>query len=98
MEVYSMRYIAIILVIIGTLISCQQASDKEEASINQISKAKPLHDDKNVIVLVIDSITEALLEDGLKKGTIPALSYLIKNGTVYHDVISTFPSMSVVME
>lgn len=89
---------SLIIIVIGCmLVSCQD-KPPQGASLSQLNKEEPLTDEKNVIMIMIDSMTESLIDDGLDQGSLPALSYLIENGTVYHDLISPFPSMSVVIE
>lgn len=91
------RKIWLILILGVVLISCQQ-QEPEGASLSALSKEKTNKDEKKVIVMVVDSMTETLIHNGLENGATPALSYLIDHGTVYHDLISPFPTMSVVIE
>jgi predicted AlkP superfamily pyrophosphatase or phosphodiesterase len=53
---------------------------------------------KNIIMIMVDSMTNELLEESLKSDEFPALRFLMSNGQVYPDLIAPFPSMSVPIE
>jgi hypothetical protein len=53
---------------------------------------------KKVIMVIIDSMTGSLVDSSLKKGTVPALQFLIDNGQYYKEVVAPFPTMSVTIE
>ncbi|WP_035665417.1 alkaline phosphatase family protein [Halalkalibacter akibai] len=91
-----MRNIIICILISGLLIGCGNKSP-EGASLVQSTEADPVND-KNVIVVIIDSMTQPVVEESLKRGALPALSFLMENGFVHHDLIAPFPSMSVPIE
>jgi predicted AlkP superfamily pyrophosphatase or phosphodiesterase len=79
------------------LVGCGE-KPPEGAALVQSTGVENLQPKKNVIVIIIDSMTEAVINDGLKRGSLPALSFLIEKGTVYHDLVAPFPSMSVPIE
>ncbi|WP_062046689.1 alkaline phosphatase family protein [Bacillus sp. JCM 19034] len=88
-----MKKILVILVIL-LLVSCQ----KEQQGQTSFSIQQTANNEKKVIVIMIDSMTEKILEKGFREGRLPALSYLAEQGTIYHDVVAPFPSMSVTIE
>ncbi|HWO96006.1 MAG TPA: alkaline phosphatase family protein [Bacillus sp. (in: firmicutes)] len=50
---------------------------------------------KRVIMLVVDSLMNAPLQEALKTGKAPALRFFMENGRHFPDVVSSFPTMSV---
>jgi predicted AlkP superfamily pyrophosphatase or phosphodiesterase len=61
-------------------------------------KVKSQFPHKKVIMVIIDSMTGSLVDSSLKKGSVPALQYLIDNGQYYKEVVAPFPTMSVTIE
>lgn len=53
---------------------------------------------KPVIVLLFDSLMNEPMQTAVKEGLTPALSYLIKHGTLYPEVVSAYPTMSVAID
>ncbi|PTM59003.1 alkaline phosphatase family protein [Desmospora activa] len=53
---------------------------------------------KKVIWLMVDSIMSHAIDEGIKKGELPALSFLLKNGQYQRNVVSSFPTMSVTID
>jgi predicted AlkP superfamily pyrophosphatase or phosphodiesterase len=53
---------------------------------------------KKVIMVIIDSMTGSLVDSSIRKGTVPALQFLIDNGQYYKEVVAPFPTMSVTIE
>ncbi|GAE25650.1 hypothetical protein JCM9140_1657 [Halalkalibacter wakoensis JCM 9140] len=89
-----MKKIILYTLLACMLLGCQQERP-EGASLIQSTEDSQ---DKNVIVVVIDSMTEAVLNAGMENNSLPALSYLADRGQVYHDIVAPFPSMSVAIE
>ncbi len=54
--------------------------------------------EKNIIMIMVDSMTDELLEESLKSDEFPALRFFMSKGQVYPDLIAPFPSMSVAIE
>ncbi|MFC0472975.1 alkaline phosphatase family protein [Halalkalibacter kiskunsagensis] len=79
------------------LVGCEE-NQPEGAMLPQSAETGAVGDHKDVIVVLIDSMTELVIKDGLKRSSLPAISYLIENGFVHHDLIAPFPSMSVAIE
>ncbi|MCM3634786.1 alkaline phosphatase family protein [Paenibacillus camelliae] len=50
---------------------------------------------KPVIVLLFDSLMNEPMQAAVKEGMTPAISYLMKHGTLYPEVVSAYPTMSV---
>ncbi|MFD2612416.1 alkaline phosphatase family protein [Paenibacillus gansuensis] len=53
---------------------------------------------KKVILIIIDSLLTQALEQGLRENLLPAFSFLIKNGYLEKEMISSFPTMSVAID
>lgn len=88
-----MKKITIIFVIL-LMVSCQkEQNDDTSFSVQQTS-----NNNEKVIVIMIDSMTEKILEKGFHDGKLPALAYLAEKGTIFHDLVAPFPSMSVTIE
>jgi len=85
-----------VILFVCLLFGCQQGQP-EGATLEPLSNSAN-NTQKNVIVIVIDSMTQTLIEKGIEQNSLPALSYLIQNGRVYHDLVAPFPSMSVTIE
>jgi len=54
--------------------------------------------DKNVILLVVDSLLDKPLKKAIEKGEAPAFKFLIENGQYYPNLVSSFPTMSVTID
>jgi len=53
---------------------------------------------KPVIVLLFDSLMNEPMQAAIKEGIAPAFSYLIKHGTLYPEIVSAYPTMSVAID
>lgn len=53
---------------------------------------------KPVIMLLYDSLMHEPLQQAIQSGDAPAFSYLIKHGTYYSEVVSSYPTMSVAID
>lgn len=53
---------------------------------------------KPIILIVIDSLMVAPLNDAIKSGKAPALRFFSEQGTLYPKVVSSFPTMSVCID
>jgi len=53
---------------------------------------------KDVIMIMVDSMTGDLIRESLKTDDFPALQFLIGNGQQYDNLVAPFPTMSVVIE
>ncbi|KHF38865.1 alkaline phosphatase family protein [Halalkalibacter okhensis] len=93
-----MRTILLYTLIACLLVTGCQQDRPEGATLAQSSKSGPLENSKNVIVIVIDSMTKPVIEETMERGSLPALSFLADRGKVYHDLVAPFPSMSVAIE
>ena len=81
----------IILVCICILLSQTSCQTKQFSSPSNPSS-------KKVIMIMVDSMTDELLQTSLQEGVFPALRFLMENGQVYNDLVAPFPSMSVTIE
>ena len=53
---------------------------------------------KPVVFIVIDSLMNEQLQKVIKEGDAPALAYLMKNGQLHQEMISSYPTMSVTID
>jgi predicted AlkP superfamily pyrophosphatase or phosphodiesterase len=53
---------------------------------------------KRVIMLLIDSLMYPPLEKAVKEGAAPAFQFFMKNGKVFPNIVSPFPTMSVTVD
>ena len=91
-----MKKLHYILLILLCLTGCANTSEDEGASIQQVNEHK--EPDKKVILVILDSMMGSLVDNSMEMGKIPALEFLIENGQYYKDLVSPFPTMSVVIE
>lgn len=61
-------------------------------------KIQAINSSRNIVMIMVDSMTAELLEESLKTDDFPALRFLIENGQVYNNLVAPFPSMSVSIE
>lgn len=54
--------------------------------------------EKKIIMIMVDSMTDELLDETLKSDEFPALRFFMSKGQVYPDLVAPFPSMSVAIE
>lgn len=53
---------------------------------------------KNVLFLVVDSLMSHAIDQGIKEGRLPALSFLIQHGQYHKELVSSFPTMSITID
>jgi hypothetical protein len=53
---------------------------------------------RTVVVLLADSLTAREIDEGIRLGRLPAFSRLIRHGQYKKDMVSVFPTMSVVID
>ncbi|MDN4594427.1 alkaline phosphatase family protein [Polycladomyces subterraneus] len=53
---------------------------------------------RTVVVLLADSLTAHAIDEGIRLGRLPTLSRLIRHGQYKKDMVSVFPTMSVVID
>ncbi len=91
-----MRKLFLFILMGCLLIGCN--NDRSDgATLAQSTKTAADHE-KNVIVIIIDSMTKDVLDESLNRGFLPALSFLMEKGMTHHDLVAPFPSMSVPIE
>lgn len=54
--------------------------------------------DKKVILIMVDSLESPYIDYGLVTNQAPALKFLIDHGNFYKEMVSPFPTMSVVID
>ncbi len=84
------------LILFFFICSCQSYNQNEQNTVQDQSQ-RPT-DQKKVVMIMIDSLMGATLDESINNGDIPALQYLIERGQYYQDLIVPFPSMSVTVE
>lgn len=100
-DVFPMRWLLIflsifLLVLLLIYLSYQGAKPKQhEQDLQRLSQKGS---DRKVIWLMVDSLMSHAIDQGVKKGELPALSYLIQNGTYEKEMVSSFPTMSVTID
>ncbi|SEN00188.1 alkaline phosphatase family protein [Lihuaxuella thermophila] len=78
----------VVLVVIGiSLFFNQKKPDKPSAFASRPTRP--------VVMIVIDSLMDAPLQEAMKLGRAPALKFLSEKGHYYPRVVSSFPTMSV---
>lgn len=96
-EVFMKKKLLIMLIFIvflcGALVVAVSMSPtkKINTTINE-SKNKP------VVLVIIDSLMNEPLQKAIKEGKAPAFSFLINNGYIVPEVISSYPTMSVTID
>lgn len=53
---------------------------------------------KPVVLIVVDSLMNEPLQKVIKEGDAPALAYLMNNGQLHHEMISSYSTMSVTID
>ncbi len=53
---------------------------------------------KPVVLIVVDSLMNEPLQKVIKEGDAPALAYLMNNGQLHQEMISSYPTMSVTID
>lgn len=86
-------FILIFLVLIAGIIFSLSSSKRKEIADIDVNQSK-----KPVILLVVDSLMTEPLQKAIQQGKAPAFSYLIKNGKLYPDIVSSYPTMSVTID
>jgi predicted AlkP superfamily pyrophosphatase or phosphodiesterase len=89
-----------LIIVLVLLVSACQFGGLNEGGIEPLTqeKVESQFPHKKVIMIIIDSMTGSLVDSSLKKGTTPALEYLINHGQYYKEVVAPFPTMSVTIE
>ncbi|MDQ0417151.1 hypothetical protein J2Z48_001323 [Croceifilum oryzae] len=93
--------LTIIFIIIGLILiltTLIRIAQKKRATLSAISKPEIPEGTKPVIMIIIDSLMDAPLQDTIHVDKAPALQFLIQNGTYYPRIVSSFPTMSVVID
>ncbi|WP_368504586.1 alkaline phosphatase family protein [Alkalihalophilus sp. As8PL] len=92
MRIYLLLLLFSIFLILS---SCQSTSNDSPEGASIQSNDGP---SKKIIVVMVDSMKPELVRKGIKEGRTPAIAFLSDHGKVFNDLISPFPSMSVVIE
>lgn len=80
------------------LTTIAKISQSKRATLQDISKPEIPQGKKPVIMIVIDSLMDAPLQDVVHVDRAPALRFLMEKGTYYSKIVSSFPTMSVVID
>ncbi|MDR6224149.1 alkaline phosphatase family protein [Desmospora profundinema] len=92
-----MKWLLVIAVILGLLyLIFLWTKPKQEE--NDLARMQANDGRKKVIWLMVDSIMSHAIDEGVKKGELPALAFLIQNGHYQRNLVSSFPTMSVTID
>lgn len=80
------------------LTTIAKISQSKRATIQEIPKPDIPQGTKPVIMIIIDSLMDAPLQDVVHMDRVPALRFLMEQGTYYSRIVSSFPTMSVVID
>ncbi|MGE7021604.1 alkaline phosphatase family protein [Solibacillus cecembensis] len=91
------RKIVIVLIIfivicIGPVLAISISPIKEVEEITINSTKKP------IILIIVDSLMSEPLQKAVKEGKAPAFAFLINNGHLNEEMISSYPTMSVTID
>lgn len=77
---------------IGLVFGISMSPTKEFNDVSINTTKKP------VVLITVDSLMVDPLQQLIKEGKAPAFSFLINNGQLYPEVISSYPTMSVTID
>ncbi|SOC11400.1 predicted AlkP superfamily pyrophosphatase or phosphodiesterase [Ureibacillus xyleni] len=63
-----------------------------------ISDIKITQQEKRIVLITIDSLMSEPLQKAMAEGKAPAFSFLVENGQLYTDMVSSYPTMSVTLD
>lgn len=82
-----------LIVILGIFVlSLSMSKTKDLNAIGIQSTNKP------VIFITVDSLMTESIQKAIEQGQAPAFDFLIKNGNLYSDIVSSYPTMSVTID
>jgi predicted AlkP superfamily pyrophosphatase or phosphodiesterase len=87
-----------IITCLSILAGCWGLSDERTDPFYKKLSDPPTQNQKQVILLIIDSLMDKPLQDAIKNGRAPALQFLVQHGHYFPNVVSSFPTMSVTIE
>lgn len=85
-------FITILVVCALIVLSISISPTKE---LKEIEENKTI---KQVIVITVDSLMNEPLQKAIEQGKAPAFSFLINNGKLFSEVVSSYPTMSVTID
>ncbi|MEK4230565.1 alkaline phosphatase family protein [Solibacillus sp. FSL H8-0538] len=85
-------FILFIVVCVGLVLGISMSQTKELEDIAVEPPKKP------IILITVDSLMAEPLQKAIGEGKAPAFSFLINNGQLYTDVVSSYPTMSVTID
>ena len=84
--------ILLIVICAGLVLAISISPQKKLDDLSINSPKKP------VILLVVDSLMSEPLQKIVKEGKAPAFEFLINNGQLHQEMISSYPTMSVTID
>lgn len=84
--------------IIGWLLLGWMAACSGPESTSPLRMQSDAHAGKRVVLIVLDSLMDETLQEALRGGKLPALSFLMKHGRYETGMVSSFPTMSVTID
>ncbi len=85
-------FLIIIVLCAGAVLAISIAPTKDIADKRINNSRKP------VILIVIDSLMSEPLQKAIQEGKAPTFSFLINNGQLYPNIVSSYPTMSVTID
>ncbi|MFB4164258.1 alkaline phosphatase family protein [Alteribacillus sp. JSM 102045] len=89
-----MLFFALVLI----MSACQMGDSPEKEMLPSQEHTDNSFKDKNVVMIILDSMMGSTVDKSIKEGQVPAFTFLINHGQYYKDIVSPFPSMSVNIE
>ncbi|WP_310231794.1 alkaline phosphatase family protein [Brevibacillus nitrificans] len=87
----------LLVIALSLLIMSCRAYPGQDLKLQSI-KPPDTPNSKPVIIILIDSLMDKPLHEAIKKGSAPALQYLMERGKYYPHMVSSFPTMSVTID
>jgi predicted AlkP superfamily pyrophosphatase or phosphodiesterase len=80
--------ITLLLFMLTILACCVKRDQPNEHRVKNLEGQK-------VVLIVVDSLIHESLQKTIEKGNAPALKFFIDNGKYFHNLVSSYPTMSV---
>jgi len=97
MRKITFRFLLIVCIFMLVLGCQRQESKPNERDFMQVKSING-EKSKNIIFLMIDSLTAQAIDQGMKQKELPTFKYLIEHGQYYKEMVSSFPTMSVTID
>lgn len=85
-------FVFIIIVCGGLVLAVSMSPTKKLNEVAITASQKP------IVLITVDSLMNEPLQKAMKEGKAPAFSFLVENGDLYPEFISSYPTMSVTID